>query len=77
MGQTEEISLEIKPTSHTGLLLSTQNAKGDYLVLEMKLGNVSSYLVEDFIYFIIVVSTDQLFNINMFPRWMGILEVFS
>ena len=34
------ISLEIKPTSHTGLLLSSSSTKGDYIVLEMIRGNV-------------------------------------
>ena len=33
--------LEIKPTSHTGVLLSSSSAKGDYIVLEMIRGNVS------------------------------------
>lgn len=42
VGQTEDISLEIKPTSHTGLLLSSSNKKGDYIVLEMIRGDVSS-----------------------------------
>lgn len=41
MGQEEIITLEIKPTSHTGVLLSSSSAKGDYIVLEMILGNVS------------------------------------
>lgn len=40
VGQQQEISLEIKPTSHTGLLLSSWNAKGDYIVLEMSNGNI-------------------------------------
>ena len=44
VGQRQEISLEIKPTSHTGLLLSSWNAKGDYIVLEMSNGNVSNVL---------------------------------
>lgn len=41
MGQEEIITLEIKPTSHTGVLLSSSSAKGDYIVLEMIFGNVS------------------------------------
>lgn len=36
----EVISMEIKPTSHTGLLLSSSNSKGDYIVLEIIRGNV-------------------------------------
>ena len=36
--------LEIKPTSHTGVLLSSSSAKGDYIVLEMISGNVSNML---------------------------------
>jgi len=41
VGQEEIIMLEIKPTSHTGVLLSSSSAKGDYIVLEMIRGNVS------------------------------------
>ena len=41
VGQEEIITLEIKPTSHTGVLLSSSSAKGDYIVLEMIFGNVS------------------------------------
>lgn len=40
VGMDEEISMEIKPTSHTGLLLSSSNVKGDYIVLEIIRGNV-------------------------------------
>ena len=63
MGETKEISLDIKPTSHTGLLLLTQNRKGDYLVLEMKLGNVSSNLVENLI--ITILLTNQFVNVTL------------
>ena len=45
VGIEEEISLEIKPTTHTGLLLSSWSANGDYIVLEMSSGNVSSKLL--------------------------------
>ena len=41
VGQEEIIMLDIKPTSHTGVLLSSSSAKGDYIVLEMIDGNVS------------------------------------
>ena len=41
VGQEEIIMLEIKPTSHTGVLLSSSSTKGDYIVLEMIDGNVS------------------------------------
>ena len=41
MGSEEIIILEIKPTSHTGVLLSSSSTKGDYIVLEMIGGNVS------------------------------------
>ena len=41
----QEISLEIKPTTHTGLLLSSWSPNGDYIVLEMSSGNVSSKLL--------------------------------
>ena len=41
MGKYEEITLEIKPTSHTGVLLSSSSRKGDYIALEMIRGNVS------------------------------------
>ena len=46
VGKGEYISLEIKPTTHTGLLLSSwdheNHPNGDYIVLEMSSGNVSS-----------------------------------
>ena len=41
VGQSQKISLEIKPTSNTGLLLSSSSDK-DYIVLEMDRGKVSS-----------------------------------
>ena len=46
-GIFEYISLEIKPTTHTGLLLSSwrQGNAPDYIVLEMSSGNVSSKLL--------------------------------
>ena len=46
VGKEQEISLEIKPTTHTGLLLSSwRHGNGpDYIVLEMSSGNVSSKL---------------------------------
>ena len=45
--EKEEISLEIKPTTHTGLLLSAwgPGTSPDYIVLEMSSGNVSSKLL--------------------------------
>ena len=47
VGEKEEISLEIKPTTHTGLLLSAwgHGESPDYIVLEMSRGNVSSKLL--------------------------------
>ncbi|CAH3184146.1 unnamed protein product, partial [Porites evermanni] len=41
VGEKEEISLEIKPTTHTGLLLSAwgHGESPDYIVLEMSSGN--------------------------------------
>ena len=45
VGKEQKISLEIKPTTHTGLLLSSWSANGDYIVLEMSSGNVSSKLL--------------------------------
>ena len=45
VGVTEKITLEIKPTSHTGLLLSSSSKKGDYIVLEMIRGDVSNLSV--------------------------------
>ena len=65
VGTRQEISLEIKPTSHTGLLLSSWNAKGDYIVLEMSNGNVSN-----------VLGRCDAFNLNLkglrcqIKRWM-------
>ena len=43
VGEQQKISLEIKPTNHTGLLLSSWNHgdRPDYIVLEMFRGNVS------------------------------------
>ena len=41
MGKDEVIMVELKPTSHTGVLLSSSSAKGDYIVLEMINGSVS------------------------------------
>ena len=58
VGQRQEISLEIKPTSHTGLLLSSWNAKGDYIVLEMSNGNVSN-----------VLGRCDAFNLNWSKLW--------
>ena len=58
VGQQQEISLEIKPTSHTGLLLSSWNAKGDYIVLEMSSGNVSN-----------VLGRCDAFNLNWSKLW--------
>ena len=58
VGQQQEISLEIKPTSHTGLLLSSWNAKGDYIVLEMSNGNVSN-----------VLGRCDAFNLNWSKLW--------
>ncbi|KAJ7333748.1 Laminin Domain II [Desmophyllum pertusum] len=40
VGKYEEITLEIKPTSHTGVLLSSSSRKGDYIALEMIRGNI-------------------------------------
>ncbi|KAJ7391938.1 hypothetical protein OS493_016243 [Desmophyllum pertusum] len=40
VGTYEEITLEIKPTSHTGVLLSSSSRKGDYIALEMIRGNI-------------------------------------
>ncbi|XP_073239913.1 laminin subunit alpha-4-like [Porites lutea] len=42
VGEKEEISLEIKPTTHTGLLLSAwgHGNSPDYIVLEMSNGNI-------------------------------------
>ena len=58
VGLRKEISLEIKPTSHTGLLLSSWNAKGDYIVLEMSNGNVSN-----------VLGRCDAFNLNWSKLW--------
>ena len=41
MGVIEEITLEVKPTSQTGLLLSSSSPKQDYIVLELIGGDVS------------------------------------
>lgn len=43
VGEKQKISLEIKPTNHTGLLLSSwdHGDRPDYIVLEMSRGNVS------------------------------------
>lgn len=41
LGIEQEITLDIKPTTTTALILSAANAKGDYLVLEMVDGSVS------------------------------------
>ena len=43
VGTDEVIALDIKPTSHTGVLLSSSGANRDYVVLEMIRGNVSIY----------------------------------
>ena len=41
VGKDEVITLEIKPTSHSGVLLSSSSINGDYIVLEMIRGNVT------------------------------------
>ena len=41
VGNDEVITLEIKPTSHSGVLLSSSSINGDYIVLEMIRGNVT------------------------------------